>query len=285
MRIGHGRAWRAPSECSTRGTRLRGAPPGQSTVGPGMGYYVRLACAVLADHRLNFWMGPQRYERWCLLDKGRARRIASKEAIEMHRGHARIADGHVEIRRIDFPQCDGAFCHGGRQAALGIGMASPQVDRRLNPAVVSRGLGTTGPPRGAAPRLRRGGYSNISPAAQPRIAPMSVFRRVRNRSWSKRSSYGSSVRSSKNRCVSPASEALSRQRIELQRLLQEALRQLRIQAACTGPVRRHWCKARMDFVRLGQTRVQVDRALRHLRRRLILKQAAIRQRQRHLRFI
>ena len=139
MRIGHGRAWRAPSECSTRGTRLRGAPPGQSTVGPGMGYYVRLACAVLADHRLNFWMGPQAYQGRVLLDKSRACGLGPKEAFEMHRGHAKIADDHVETRRIDFPQCDGAFCHGGRQAALGVGMASPQVDRCLNPAVVSRG--------------------------------------------------------------------------------------------------------------------------------------------------
>ena len=110
---------------------------GQSTVGPGMGYYVRLACAVLADHRLNFWMGPEAYQGRVLLDKSRACGLGPKEAFEMHRGHAEIADDHVETRRIDFPQWEGAFCHGGRQAALGVGMAAPQVDPCLNPAVVS----------------------------------------------------------------------------------------------------------------------------------------------------
>ena len=54
-------------------------------------------------------MSSQRREGRGLLDKGRAGGIDSEEAIEMDRGHARIAGDHIEIRRIDFPQCDGAF--------------------------------------------------------------------------------------------------------------------------------------------------------------------------------
>jgi hypothetical protein len=61
-----------------------------------------------------------------LFDEGRARRITSKQAIEMRRRHARVADDAVQSGRIHFPQRAGTLFHGGRQAALSVGIASAQ---------------------------------------------------------------------------------------------------------------------------------------------------------------
>ena len=42
-------------------------------------------------------MGPQAIQPRVLLDKRRARGIKTKKTIEMHRGHARIADDHTGL--------------------------------------------------------------------------------------------------------------------------------------------------------------------------------------------